>query len=436
VDELPPEFAELVEFARWKPMPAVEQGVELLRDRLEEPWVAEVLTGPDTTASPSGPGVGPKFLLCWIIERIGAPDGLFDAFFDAAFIEPDPSYGAQFLDALLRSQGRRPALDRLIDTIEGGGTRAVTAATFLFIVAVPPTRGSWHPERTGVIGPGLTTVERRRLMLAFLRSPDPQLRSALIPHLGLGDVLNDGNRRVLAEQVVTEAAASPDERVRDLAGDQLLFVPVGFDQAVDPEDGVDEGTGEPQDREFSDRLAEPWVAMCLRHPANSMRHSSIQQRRKLRVAELLEKTAGPDALYEALLYSLLNEANISYQDSFARPMINSFGARPVLDRLVQNVRDGDFLERRRSASALYYVQARASSARRGGVDVGPGRSNDELVDLLEAFIATDDTHAARNLARYVFTTQGSDDPTVAETRRLALSHLRAHPDAFVRELGR
>jgi hypothetical protein len=147
--------------------------------------------------------------------------------------------------------------------------------------------------------------------------------------------------------------------------------------------------------------------------------------RKWFVATVFERQPVPRRMFHRFLHVGVLERNPSLNQRFIKPCVRSFGARHVIERLLEYLSSGCDAEKAGAASALYWVQPRRDE------------NIDDLVDqcrrrCLQEFVENPDVDVRR---RIVPRLRLDADLYPEELRPLlseAIAIARSHPDEYIR----
>lgn len=144
------------------------------------------------------------------------------------------------------------------------------------------------------------------------------------------------------------------------------------------------------------------------------------------VSAVFHRQAAPRALASTMLRMGVEEENPSANRLFVEPAVKAMGARRVMNRLIDLLRDGSDREKAGAASAAYWVQGDQSQP--SFVEVC-GRFRDEM---LRQFIATDSVYVRQRIISSLSMKTEDYSPDVAKLLPTAIRIARGHFDPYIR----
>lgn len=144
------------------------------------------------------------------------------------------------------------------------------------------------------------------------------------------------------------------------------------------------------------------------------------------VSAVFHKQAAPSALASTMLAMGVEEENPSNNRLFIEPAVKAMGARRVINRLLELLRDGSDREKAGAASAAYWVQGDRSQP---SYVEARERFRDEM---LRQFVATESVSVRQCIIPSLSMKAEDYSPDVAELIPTAIRIARTHSDPYVR----
>jgi hypothetical protein len=158
-----------------------------------------------------------------------------------------------------------------------------------------------------------------------------------------------------------------------------------------------------------------WVKSSLREP----------NRRRF-VSAVFYRQAAPPALASMMLTMGVDEENPSTNRLFIEPAVKAIGARRVMNRLIELLRDGSDREKAGAASAAYWVQGDRNQPTY--VDAR-ARFRDEM---LRQFVSTESVYVRQRIVSSLSMKAEDYSPDVATLLPTAIRIARNHADPYIR----
>jgi hypothetical protein len=153
--------------------------------------------------------------------------------------------------------------------------------------------------------------------------------------------------------------------------------------------------------------------------------SALQdENRKWFVAALFDEHSMPKCLFDRMLHAGVLERNPSFNRSFIRPCLESFGATPVLLKLFAYLQSGNDREKAGAASALYWVEP----------DPDPDLDLRERIrcQMLREFVSNEDIEVRRRIIPMLVLDESKYPEDVRHHVSQAIEIARAHADEYLR----
>lgn len=144
------------------------------------------------------------------------------------------------------------------------------------------------------------------------------------------------------------------------------------------------------------------------------------------VHEVFHQQAAPGHLASVMLTMGIEEQDPSANRFFIEPAVKAMGARRVLKRLTELLRDGSEREKVGAASAAYWVRGDSNDP---ACREAWARFSDEM---LRQFVASESPYVRQRIIPMLSMQKEDYSPGVAELIPAAIRIARSHPDSYIR----
>lgn len=144
------------------------------------------------------------------------------------------------------------------------------------------------------------------------------------------------------------------------------------------------------------------------------------------VSAVFHRQAAPSALASTMLTMGVEEENPSNNRLFIEPAVKAMGARRVMNRLLELLRDGSDREKAGAASAAYWVQGDWSQP---SYVEARERFRDEM---LRQFVSTESVSVRQRIIPGLSMKPEDYSPEVAKLISAAIRIARGHSDPYIR----